>query len=137
MFYDSERNNELGKLHIRCYSDTQILAHVREKEFMLDNVIAKESLEVEIIAREMNETRNYANIVNFERDLLRKEFSNKTRSCGLLNYPTLLSDYDNIVNIIKDRKEFILNLHKCIEKMKSQIAECERKTNIYFVCKFS
>lgn len=113
-------------MHIRCYSDTQILAHVREKEFMLDNIIAKESLELGIIAREMTETRNYANKMNLERDLLRKDFSNKTKSCGLLNNPTLLSDYDIIVQIINERKQKILNLQKCIGKMVRQIAHFKR-----------
>lgn len=122
-----ERNNELGKLHLRCYSDTQILAHVREKEFILDNFIAKESLAMGYIARDMTDTRNYANKMNFERDLLRKEFSNKTKSCGLLNNPTLLSDYDKIVKINSDRKQCILNLQKYIEKMARQVSVCKRK----------
>lgn len=97
---------------------------------MLDNVIARESIELSIIAREMTESRNYANKMNAERESLRKEFSNKTMSSGLLNKPTLLSDYDIIVQIINDRKESILNLRKYISKMACQIAECKRNIEV-------
>lgn len=93
---------------------------------MLDNVLAKESHELGIIARELADTRNYANQMNYERDVLRKDFSNKTKSCGLLNNPMLLSDYDLIVKIINDRTKTISFLKKRISKMVGQISAFER-----------
>lgn len=122
-----ERNNELAKLHLRCYSDTQILAHVREKEFMLDNIIAKDTLQMNIISYEVTETRNYANKTNVERDAVRKEYFINSLSCGLLKKPKLLSNYDLIDKNIGIRKESIQKLRKQINKMKEHIKELTRE----------
>lgn len=119
----SERNNELAKLRLRCNADTQILAHVREKEFMLDNIISMKSAELERCTKEMGEARNDVNRQKSERDTLRKTFNNLSQSCGLLDKPDLLADFDKVQTAIGDRQ-------REIEILRANIAQTKAKTKL-------
>lgn len=99
-----ERNNDLAKLRLRYFSDTQILSHVRQKEFSLGYEIAAETIDVENANDELAETRKYANGMKAKRDVLRKKFADMSESCGLLNKTKLLNDYDATVDEIRKER---------------------------------
>lgn len=108
-------------MRIRCFADNQILAHVREKEFMVENVIRKEREELQYLSEEGVDVRNYANRIKGERDHLRKKLNNMRETCGILDKPELLADYDNLTKTIDNQKE-------TITRLKEHIADLEGKT---------
>lgn len=121
--YTPERNNELAKLRLRCNADTQILAHVREKEFMLNNILDTKTGDLVRSTNEMSSARNEVNRQKSERDELRKTFNNLSQSCGLLDKPDLLSDYDKVQAAIVERQQDI-------ETLRATIAETKAKTKV-------
>lgn len=102
-----ERNNELARLRLRCNADTQILAHVREKDHMLDNRIGSELEQLVMYSEEMSTCRNFVNQRKGERDQIRRNFSELSHSVGLLDKPSLLLDFDQIEKQISERKRDI------------------------------
>lgn len=125
----SERNNELAKLRLRCNADTQILAHVREKEFLLDTIIARKTKELERCTLDMNEARNDVNKQKTERDELRKTFANLSQACGLLDKPDLLLDYDKVQAAIVDRQREIEVLRETIAQTKAKTKAAAAELN--------
>lgn len=115
-----ERNNELGKLRTRCRADNQTLAHVREKEFMLDTEICKERDELSWMKTESNDVRNYANRIKGERDQLRKKLGNMSKSCGLLGKTSLLTHYDTLTKTIDEQKQSVQKLKETVERLESK-----------------
>lgn len=102
---------------MRCFGDTQILAHVKEKEYMLGQVIDKETEDLEQYSSYVLEARNDVNDVKFSRDKLRKINAQMSRDCGLLDKPELLRDYDDLIETIQNKRNKIEQLKKNINKM--------------------
>lgn len=96
-----ERNNELAKLRVRCFSDTQKLAHVREKENMLGNKIEERQEDLQFCADRLFDTREYCSKLKKKQLAMRKEFEKMRDKCGLLDKPILLRDYDRTLEDIK------------------------------------
>lgn len=110
-----ERNNELARLRLRCNGDTQILAHVREKEFMVGNFITKEAYELDMYQEEMSTCRNFVNQRKSERDQIRRSFAQLSHSVGLLDKPALLVDYDKLELQIAAKEKEIERLRHNIQ----------------------
>lgn len=89
-----ERNNTLEKLRLRCFADTQILSHVREKKCMLEGTEDEEYQELKDVFHEMEITRTFMNDCNTKCEKLRKLNAELSTNCGLLDKPELLRNYD-------------------------------------------
>lgn len=109
-----ERNNDLAKLSLRCFSDTQILSHVHQKDFNLCHQIQADRINVETAYDELHETRKRANNMKLKRDNARKHYSDMSESCGLLDKKKLLQDYDETMN--EQQKE-----QCCLNALKDEI----------------
>lgn len=126
-----ERNNELSKLRRRCNSDIHILAHVREKQFMLTNTILVQEGVLRDLQSEENSCRNYLNYIKLERDLLRKKLKEMSFDCGLLDKPALLRDYDRTIEKIAKAKLAIGKLkeekEEILEELRAAAVRAESK----------
>lgn len=117
----------MAKLRLRCNADTQILAHVREKEFMLENIIEIKTAELERCTDEMSMARNEVNRQKTDRDNLRKSFNNLSQSCGLLDKPDLLADFDKVQATIAEREQQIKNMRDAIAQTKAKMSLAEKE----------
>lgn len=115
-----ERNNDLAKLSLRCFSDTQILSHVHQKDFNLNHQIYTDEINVETAYDKLIETRKYANDMKLKRDYYRKNYSDMSESCGLLNKKKLLQDYDATVNEIENEENLVNDLKKDIIRLENE-----------------
>lgn len=122
-----ERNNEIIKLRKRCFSDTQILAHTREKNHLLRKDIEKNREILRIMKNEMQNERRNLNEVKAKLSHIRNVYTRKSESCGLLEQPLLLRAYDNLVNIIGEHENEINEIEITNARLKENILKYEEK----------
>lgn len=84
----------MEKLRLRCFSDTQILSHVREKKCMLEGTEDEEYQELKDVLHEMEITRTFMNDCNSKCEKLRKFYAELSTNCGLLDKAELLRNFD-------------------------------------------
>lgn len=97
-----------------------MLAHVREKVYMIDKTIDKESETLGIISDEANQLRIYLNRTKVKRDMMRKVNYQMSQSCGILDRTELLYDYDVSQRTTKEQKETIKKLQVLISELESE-----------------
>lgn len=114
-----ERTNDLARLRVRCDAETQILAHMREKEFMIGNFIIRESEELDMYVEEMDTCRQFVNKRKGELEAVRRLFKQLSDASGLLDRPTLLVSFDRTTQQIE---EFEVEL----AELKASTAAAER-----------
>lgn len=105
-----ERNTELSKLRFRCNADTHIIAHIKEKQEMLEHKISLEQKALSNLIDEQISCRAYVHDLKLQRDTLRKQYNDLSYRCGLLDKPQLLFDYDVTEDEIQVVKEEIVAL---------------------------
>lgn len=105
-----ERNNELSRLRLRCNADTHIIAHIKEKQEMLEHKITLEQNVLDNLIDEQGACRAYVHGLKLQRDNLRKQYNELSYQCGLLDKPQLLHDYDATENEIQIVQEDITAL---------------------------
>lgn len=116
-----ERNNTLEKLRLRCFSDTQILSHVREKKCMLEGTEDEEYQELKDVIHEMEITRNFMNDCNAKCEKLRKLYAETSTNCGLLDKPELLRNFDDTELEFKTIEENVEHLRQEISDINKKI----------------
>lgn len=117
-----ESGERLARLRMRCDSDTQMLAHLREKEFMLGNLIIGVTEELQMYREDMIECRQIVNEKKRELGAVRRKYGISFDSSGLLEKPALLLDYDRV-----ERKCDALTEEMDILKVK--LKEVNNRTN--------
>ncbi|KAG4071918.1 hypothetical protein HA402_006079 [Bradysia odoriphaga] len=115
-----ERNNTLEKLRLRCFADTQIISHVREKKYMLEGTEDEELQEVKDTINEMDMTRSFMHDCNAKCESLRKLHKETSTNCGLLDKPELLRNYD-------DTKFEFISTKENVERIRSEIDDINKK----------
>lgn len=118
-----ERNNTLEKLRLRCFSDTQILSHVREKKCMLEGTEDEEYQELKDVIHEMEITRNFMNDCNAKCEKLRKLYAETSTNCGLLDKPELLRNFDDTELEFKTIEENVQRVRREIDDINRKICE--------------
>lgn len=96
---------------------------------MVENVIRKEREELQYLSEEGVEVRNYSNRIKGERDQLRKKLNNMRETCGILDKPELLADYDNLTKTIDNQKETITRLKDFIADLEGKTASVPQNLN--------
>lgn len=124
-----ERNNTLEKLRLRCFSDTQILSHVREKKCMLEGTEDEEYQELKDVIHEMEITRNFMNDCNAKCEKLRKLYAETSTNCGLLDKPELLRNYDDTESEYKKIQENILCIRNEIDDINAKVLNATQILN--------
>lgn len=119
----AERNNTLEKLRLRCFSDTQILSHVREKKCMLEGTEDEEYQELKDVMHEMEITRNFMNDCNAKCEKLRKLYAETSTNCGLLDKPELLRNYDDTESEFKTIQDSIQRIRREIDDINKKIMD--------------
>lgn len=117
----AERNNTLEKLRLRCFSDTQILSHVREKKFMLEGTEDEEYQELKDVMHEMEITRNFMNDCNAKCENLRKLYAETSTNCGLLDKPELLRNYDDTDLEFKTIQDSVQRIRREIDDINKKV----------------
>lgn len=115
-----ERNNSLEKLRLRCFSDTQILSHVREKKFMLEGTEDEQYQELKDAIHDTEIARNFMNDCNTKCEKLRKLYAETSATCGLLDKPELLRNYDETESEFKTTRDNV-------QRIRSEIADINKK----------
>lgn len=77
--------------------------------------LQKENLEKQI--EEVAKNRNDLNEAKSELDRLRKQYSEMSKSCGLLDKAILLRNYDSTINEIRDKTERMDQLKKNVQQI--------------------
>lgn len=111
----------------RCFSDTQTLAHVREKNHLLRKDIEKNREILRITKSEMKNERRKLNEVKAKLSHVRNVYTRKSESCGLLEQPLLLRAYDNLVNIIQEHEKEMNEIEITNARLKQKILKYEEK----------
>lgn len=114
-----ERTNDLARLRVRCDAETQILAHMREKEFMIGNFIIRESEELDLYLEEMDTCRQFVNKRKGELEAVRRQFKQLSDASGLLDRPMLQVSFDRTTRQIEE-----YDLEKA--ELKASITAAER-----------
>lgn len=112
----------MEKLRYRCFADTQILSHVREKKYMLEGTEDEELQELRDSINDMDMTRSYMHDCNAKCEQLRKLHAKTSTNCGLLDKPELLRNYDDTKSEFKNAKESVQRLRTEIEDMNKKIS---------------
>uniref|UniRef100_A0A1B0C4Y3 CCDC113/CCDC96 coiled-coil domain-containing protein n=1 Tax=Glossina palpalis gambiensis TaxID=67801 RepID=A0A1B0C4Y3_9MUSC len=115
-----ERTAELNRLRFRCHTDIHTMAHLKEKEKMVRDTIAKqkEVLDAKYVQKEMLRERIVE--LKIQRNKVRKETRELSFKCGLLDKPALLEDYHHT-------EEYLENLRKSVKKLRSTTKKLTKK----------
>lgn len=116
-------NNEIAKLRLRCNSDTQKLSHIREKNTMLEKSIKFEVKQLTKSQNLLNTTREDLNKLIIKRNGLRNKYNEMSKSCGLLDKPVLLNDFDATTKNIGKYMEIIDQLKNENFRIQEKIKE--------------
>lgn len=116
-------NNEITKLRVRCNSDTQKLSHIREKNTMLEKSIKFELKNLLKSQNLMSNTREDLNKQILKRNKLRNKYNGMSKSCGLLDKPVLLKDFDGTSKNVQKYMEIIKQLKTQNSRIQEQIEE--------------
>lgn len=116
-------NNEIAKLRLRCNSDTQKLSHIREKNTMLEKSIKFQVKQLTKSQNLLNTTREALNKLIIKRNGLRNKYNELSKSCGLLDKPVLLKDFDATNKSIGKYMEIIDELKSENSRIQEQIKE--------------
>lgn len=112
----------MEKLRYRCFADTQILSHVREKKYMLEGTEDDELQELKDVLVEMDMTRSFMHDCNAKCEKLRKLYAETSTNCGLLDKPELLRNFDDTKNEFKATKENIQRIRCELEAINKNIS---------------
>lgn len=115
-------DNEIAKLRLRCNSDTQKLSHIREKNTMLEKSIKFEEEQL-TKSQILNRIREDLNKLIIKRNDLRNKYNEMSESCGLLDKPMLLKDFDATNKNIEKLLEIINELNNENFRIQEQIEE--------------
>ncbi|XP_037038942.1 coiled-coil domain-containing protein 96-like [Bradysia coprophila] len=121
-----ERNNTLEKLRLRCFADTQIISHVREKKYMLEGTEDEELQEVKETINEMDMTRSFMHDCNAKCENLRKLYKETSTNCGLLDKPELLRNYDDTKFEFKSTRENVERIRSEIDDINTKVSNATR-----------
>lgn len=112
----------MEKLRLRCFADTQILSHVREKKYMLEGTEDEELQELKDTMNEMDMTRSFMHDCNARCEKLRKLYAETSTNCGLLDKPELLRDYDDTKFEFQSTKENVQRIRSEIDDINMKIS---------------
>lgn len=112
----------MEKLRLRCFADTQILSHVREKKYMLEGTEDEELQELKDTINEMDMTRSFMHDCNARCEKLRKLYAETSTNCGLLDKPELLRDYDDTKFEFQSTKENVQRIRGEIDDINMKIS---------------
>lgn len=111
----------MEKLRLRCFSDTQILSHVREKKWMLEGTEDDLYQELKDAVHDIEIARNFMNDCNAKCEKLRKLYAETSTNCGLLDKPELLRNYDETESEFKTTQENVRRLRGEIDEINKKI----------------
>uniref|UniRef100_A0A1A9V267 DUF4201 domain-containing protein n=1 Tax=Glossina austeni TaxID=7395 RepID=A0A1A9V267_GLOAU len=115
-----ERTTELNKLRFRCHTDIHTMAHLKEKEKMVRDTIAKQKEVLDAKYAQKETLRARIVELKIQRTKVRKETRELSFKSGLLDKPALLEDYHHT-------EEYLENLRKSIKKLRSTTKELTKK----------
>lgn len=121
-----ERTNDLARLRVRCDAETQILAHMREKEFSVGNLIIRESEELDMLVEEMDTCREFVNRRKGELESVRRHFKQLSDASGLLDRPALLVSFDRTTEKIDEFEAEVVVLRANIAAVERSVRENEK-----------
>uniref|UniRef100_A0A1A9ZXH4 DUF4201 domain-containing protein n=1 Tax=Glossina pallidipes TaxID=7398 RepID=A0A1A9ZXH4_GLOPL len=115
-----ERTAELNRLRFRCHTDIHTMAHLKEKEKMVRDTIAKQKEVLDAKYAQKETLRGRIVELKIQRTKVRKETRELSFKCGLLDKPALLVDYHHTV-------EYLENLRKSVKKLRSTTKKLTKK----------
>merc|ERR1712054_470400 len=119
-----ERNEELSKLKKKITTTVQVLSHLKEKLFFMEN--RNESLRNEVLATEaeLAKCRDRLSRHKRVRDKLRRENVELQRKCGLIGKDALLRDFERQRDTSDEYKARLA-------KLKEMHAEMSTRATVY------
>lgn len=97
-----DRNSEMDRSRQRCQTNTQHLAHFREKSHLLTDVVKNRTEELKKTEQVQTEERH--NLGKLKMDLIqrRNDYQNLIDSSGLLTHKILLKHYDDTEKFLQE-----------------------------------
>uniref|UniRef100_A0A1B0GC87 CCDC113/CCDC96 coiled-coil domain-containing protein n=1 Tax=Glossina morsitans morsitans TaxID=37546 RepID=A0A1B0GC87_GLOMM len=115
-----ERTAELNRLRFRCHTDIHTMAHLKEKEKMVRDTIAKQKEVLDVKNAQKETLRERIVELKIQRTKVRKETRELSFKSGLLDKPALLEDYHHT-------EEYLENLRKSVKKLRSTTKKLTKK----------
>lgn len=122
----SERNVTLNKLHDHYNFDVHNMAHLKEKQNMLQNTVMVQKQYFNELRNEEKNMRQVIKQLRQKRKNLRLELRNLSFQRGLLDKPILMKDYDETVEMVFNMRKIIEGLKETIEKLTEKISKMEK-----------
>ncbi|XP_075169186.1 uncharacterized protein LOC142241303 [Haematobia irritans] len=125
-----ERNTEFNKLRYRCHGDVHRIAHVKEKQKMLQDTISVQRQQLQESLKEKQRLREVIFKYKIERAKIRKQMQDLSFQAGLLDKPNLMKDYDVTVEYLEELRQNVKQSKLLINQLNEKISVFEKNCAI-------
>nr|AAL39184.1 GH03085p [Drosophila melanogaster] len=123
-----ERNTDLKRMRTQFLMDVHLTRHNREKALALAENFELSKIRLKNAMKNQTDLRRRLYEVKLERKKMRQQSRDMTFHGGILAMPSLMYDYDNTVERLKEKRETVAKLRETLKSLQRRLSYVEGRS---------
>lgn len=126
--FPAERNTDLKRMRTQFLMDVHLTRHNREKALALAENFELSKIRLKNAMKNQTDLRRRLYEVKLERKKMRQQSRDMTFHGGILAMPSLMYDYDNTVERLKEKRETVAKLRETLKSLQRRLSYVEGRS---------